>query len=229
MDGPAGVVLFGDVVGSRQRPGTATEWLHSLRGILDDAYGNERMADFEFTQGDEIQGLLAPTADPFVAVLVSMLRPHSGPGSTPRMRWVIVLGQVDPGQGPATHRSGDAFVRARVLLGHARDDRDGLLCQTGDPTADTYLTGTTPLMAAIIERMTDRQRLIARLALIDGLRQSEIAARLGVSRPTVSVSYARADVRNLSRLVAAIRAIWADGIERLVGAADDPRTVESQP
>ena len=67
-------------------------------------------------------------------------------------------------------------------------------------TADAYLAGTTPLLAAIIDRMTDRQRQIARLALVDGLRQSEIAERLDVSRPTVSVSYARADVRNLARL-----------------------------
>jgi RNA polymerase sigma factor (sigma-70 family) len=226
VDGSQGVVLFGDVVGSRRGPGNATGWLESLRRTLDDVYASVRMADFEFTQGDEIQGLLAPAADPFLAVLLSTLRPHTGSGAVPRMRWVMVLGDVDPGQGPTTHRTGDAFVRARAILGQARDERDGLLCETGDPAADAYLAGTTPVLAAIIERMTDRQRHIARLALVDGLRQSEIAERLDVSRPTVSVSYARADVRNLSRLVAAIRAIWADGVGRVLAAADGPPTTD---
>ena len=168
----------------------------------------------------KIQGLLVPAADPFLAILSSLLHPRTGTDAAPPMRWATVLGLVDDGRGPATHRTGEAFLRARAILGQARDDRDGLLCQTGDKSADAYLAGTTPLLAAIIERMTDRQRLIAGLALVDGLRQSEIAARLDVSRPTVSVSYARADVRNLSRLVAAVRAIWADGVERVLAAAD---------
>ena len=220
MDEPWGVVLFGDVVGSRRVPTDATGWLDALRRTLDDVYGPDRLADFEFTQGDEIQGLLVPAADPFLAVLSSMLHPRTGVGSVPPMRWVTVLGHVDDGRGPATHRTGEAFLRARALLGQARDDRDGLLCQTGDKSADAYLAGTTPMLAAIIEQMTDRQRHIARLALIDGLRQSEIAARLDVSRPTVSVSYARADVRNVSRLLEAIRRIWADGVARTMAPVD---------
>jgi DNA-binding CsgD family transcriptional regulator len=228
MDGSQGVVLFGDVVGSRRGPGTATGWLDSLRQAFDHVYASTRLADFEFTQGDEIQGLLAPTTDPFLAVLLSTLRPHTGREAVPRMRWVMVLGHVDPGEGPTTHRTGDAFVGARALLGQARDERDGLLCVTGDRVADEYLAGTTPVLAAIIERMTDRQRHIARLTLVDGLRQSEIAERLDVSRPTVSVSYARADVRNLSRLVAAVRAIWVDGVERALAVAAEARTADDQ-
>jgi hypothetical protein len=214
------VVLFGDVVRSRDAADRAAHWLGSLGGSLDASYSDERLASFEFTQGDEIQGLLAPTADPFRAVLLSTLHPHQGPDDAPRMRWVMVLGSVGPGQGPATHRTGDAFVHARELLRQARDDRDGLLCQTGDPAADAYLAGTAPLLAAIIDRMTDRQRQIARLALIDGLRQSEIADRLDVARPTVSVSYARGDVRNLARLVASLHAIWADGVTRVLAGAE---------
>ncbi len=211
-----GVVLFGDVVGSRDGPRAAAGWLGSLCRALDDVYAQQRLADFEYTQGDEIQGLLRPDADPFGAVVLSTLQPHAGDGAVPRMRWVTVLGAVDPGHGPATHRTGDAFVRARALLERARDERDGLLCQTGDRAADAYLTGTAPVLAAIIERMTDRQRSIARLALVDGLRQSEIAARLDVARPTVSVSFARGDVRNLGRLVGSIGAIWADGVARVL-------------
>lgn len=217
-----GVVLFGDVVSSRDEPDLAARWLGQLASSLDAVYGPDRCADFEFTQGDEIQGLLAPTADPFRAVLQSTLHPHGTAAAKPRMRWVVVLGHVDPGRGPATHRTGDAFVAARALLGRARDLRDGLLCHTGDPAADAYLTGTAPLMAAIIDRMTDRQRQIARLSLIDDLRQSEIADRLDVARPTISVSFARGEVRNLARLVTSVRAIWADGVRRVLTEAQVP-------
>jgi predicted XRE-type DNA-binding protein len=221
MDGQ-GVVLFGDVVGSRKDAARAARWLADLSIDLDAAYGALRLADFEFTQGDEIQGLLTPGADPLRAILLSTLHPHGVGTGVPRMRWVVVLGHVDKGQGPTTHRSGEAFVAARALLGRARDDRDGLLCQTGDPVADAYLAGTAPLMAAIIDRMTDRQRQIARLAIIDDLRQSEIAERLDVARPTVSVSFARGEIRNLARLVTSVRAIWADGVARVLSQPAAP-------
>ncbi len=211
-----GVVLFGDVVASRDGPRIATRWLGMLCRDLDSLYGSQRMGPFEFTQGDEIQGLLHGDADPFQAVLTSTLRPREGAGAAPRMRWVVAFGDVDPGRGPATHRTGDAFLRARSLMEQARDDRDGLRCRTGDPVTDAYLLGTSPVLAAIIDRMTDRQRHIARLALVDGLRQSEIAERLDVSRPTVSVSYARADVRNLGRLAGAVRSIWTAGVARVI-------------
>jgi len=215
MDQSRGVVLFGDVIGSRDGPAASADWLSGLRRSLDDTYRRERLAPFEFTQGDEIQGLLHPSADPLLAILSSTLQPHAGAPAVPRMRWVAVLGSIDAGRGPATHRTGAAFLRARALLDQARGDRDGLLCQTGDPDADAYLAGTAPVLAAIIERMTDRQRQVARLALVDGLRQSEIAERLGVARPTVSVIIARGDVRNLARLAGAVRAIWAGGVERV--------------
>jgi predicted XRE-type DNA-binding protein len=226
MDQPWGVVLFGDVVASRDGPSAATGWLDALRRTLDDDYGPHRMADFEFTQGDEIQGLLSAQADPFAAVLSATLVPHEGPDGVPRTRWVAVLGAVDAGQGPTIHRTGAAFIRARALLARAREERDGLLCHTGDAAADAYLAGTTPVLAAIIDRMTDRQRQVARLTLIDGLRQSEIAERLGVTRPTVSVSYARADIRDLARLMASIRAIWMDGVGRVLAPVDRARAAD---
>ena len=60
--------------------------------------------------------------------------------------------------------------------------------------------------------MTDRQRVVARMAIVDGLRQSEIAEVLGIARATVSVASGRADVRNIGRLAEAVRIIWRDGI-----------------
>jgi hypothetical protein len=218
-DRPFGVVLFGDVVRSRDQADAATRWLETLCRRLDAAYGDRRLASFEFTQGDEIQGLLTADADPLLAILESTLRPHDprDPRAVPRMRWAIAAGPVDPGRGPATRRTGPAFVVARETLEEVRRLREGLLARTGDPAADALLDGTAPVLAAIIDTMTDRQRDVARLALVEGLRQSEVADALGVKRPTVSVSFARGDVTNLRRLSGAIRSIWSQGVARARG------------
>lgn len=208
-----GIVLFGDVVRSRDGTAASTAWLERLCGLLDETYGTRRLAPFEFTQGDEIQGLLSVDADPFDAVLRGTLWAHEGADAVPRMRWVAVCGEIDPGRGPATRRTGAAFVRARSALDAARRQRDGLICRTSDARADALLDGTAPVLAAMIDAMTDRQREVARLALVDGLRQSDIADRLSVARATVSVSVARGDVRNVGRLLAAVRLIWDQGIQ----------------
>jgi DNA-binding CsgD family transcriptional regulator len=209
------VVLFGDVVRSRRRPIGASEWLESLAAELDDKYGDQAMARFEFTQGDELQGLLRPDADPFTAVLSATLRTSA---EAPAMRWAVVAGPVLPGRGPATRRTGPAFVTARVTIELARKQRDTLLVLTGDAYADGLLAGTAPVLGSMLRRLTDRQREVARLGLLDGLRQSEIADRLEVARATVSVAERRADVRSLERLLAAVRRIWSEGLMRRDGA-----------
>ena len=53
------LVLFGDVIRSRRDAMAATTWLRVLAADLASAYPAEAvLAPFEFTQGDELQGLL---------------------------------------------------------------------------------------------------------------------------------------------------------------------------
>ncbi len=211
------MVLFGDVVRSRRRPRRASDWLERLTAELDEAFGDKKMAGFEFTQGDELQGLLWPEADPLTAVLTATLRPSD---AAPAMRWALAAGVVLPGRGPATKRTGPAFVTARETIELARRQRDTLLMLTGDPHADDLLAGTAPVLGSLLTRLTDRQREVARLGLLDGLRQSEIADRLGVARATISVASARADMRSLTRLLGAVRQLWSEGLVRRM--ADSP-------
>ena len=189
MEPATGVVLFGDV-SARATARTRDDRLaEPLCRTLDRHYAARAAGILRVHPGRRDPGAAGHRdADPFEAVLVSTLARTRGSRRACRgcAGWRS-LGAIDPGRGPATHRTGEAFLRARALLEPARADRDGLLCRTGDPDADAYLAGTSPVLAAIIERMTDRQRQVARLALVDGLRQSEIAERLDVARPTVSV------------------------------------------
>src|SRR5256885_17253983 len=125
------IVVFGDVIDSRREPVASSAWLRELAKLLAEFYDpDEVLAPIGFTQGDELQCLLAPEADPFLAVLVGTLHEHALP-----MRWVVAAGPVE-GSGPATERSGEAFLRARDLVTAAKARRDRTLAATGEPGAD---------------------------------------------------------------------------------------------
>ena len=204
MDSSPALVIFGDVVGSRRDSTGSSAWLRDLVAELNDAYAALKLADFGFTQGDEVQGLLAAEADPLVAVL------HAALGIAARpIRWVCIWGGVDPAPhgDPATQHTGIAFLQARAAIEEARIGHDRLVIRTGRPDADALLGGMTPALMDLLDDLTPTQRVVARLALIEGLRQSEVAERLNVRRATISVSFARSKITSLQRLVDAIRLV----------------------
>jgi hypothetical protein len=202
------LVLFGDVVRSRDNLRGSTAWLRTLTADLEAAYPPaDLLAPIAFTQGDELQVLLRSTADPFVAVLRAALHRDAI-----EMRWVVAGGTVEPGRGPATERTGAAFLAARALLDTARARRERLLVAVGAEPADTLLADLAPLLGDLLGDLTDRQRAIAGLMLVEGLRQADVAERLDVSRATISVMAERARIRRLQGLLAALRRIVADAV-----------------
>jgi hypothetical protein len=201
-------VLFGDVVRSRVDAPAGTAWLRELIEELEHVYPpSAREAPFAFTQGDELQGLLRLDADPFDAVLRATLHARALP-----MRWVIVAGSVEPGRGPATERTGPAFLAARRLLEGARARRDGLTVHVGDLRTDNQLAALAPLLADLLADLTERQRAIAWLMLVERLRQSEVAERLEVSRATISVMADRARIRRIDGLLGVLRRLVAEAV-----------------
>ena len=133
-------------------------------------------------------------------------------GDSRPMRWVAVHGPVASGEGPATERGGEAFVEARAALEQVKRQRDGMLLRTGDPATDELLAELAPVLAELLGALTKRQRTVARLAIVEGLRQAEVAERLNVSRATISVTWARAGVRSIERLASAVRTLFAAGV-----------------
>ncbi|MEK6721466.1 MAG: sigma factor-like helix-turn-helix DNA-binding protein [Chloroflexota bacterium] len=206
-DSGRGIVIFGDVLDSRADAVGSAAWLRHLSGDLDAVYGPARQAEFGFTQGDELQGLLDEGADPLLAVLRAALDPGARP-----MRWAIVAGAVNPGAGPATERTGAAFLQARAAVTKARAERDGLVLASGDPASDAVLSDLGPVLAVLLADLTERQREIVRGIVVEGLRQADVADRLGISRPTVSVAVGRARLREIVRLAAAIRTLFGRGV-----------------
>ncbi len=202
MNSTQGIVIFGDVIHSRRDPAGSSEWLRSLCGELERLYGSQALAPFGFTQGDELQGLLKLAADPLAIVFRGSL------GSAARkMRWAIACGPIEPGRGPATQRTGEAFIRARAAIQESRRQRSSLRIVTGDPAVDDLLDDLAPVLGRALDDLSPTQRRVAALILVDGLRRSEVADRLHVSRATVSVAADRGGVPSLERLARAIRTL----------------------
>jgi predicted DNA-binding protein (UPF0251 family) len=222
--GPTGIVMFADVVASRKDAPGAADWLRWLVGELDGRYGDKRIAPFGFTQGDELQGLLRIEADPLTAILIAALAPDARP-----IRWAVVHGGIHTGKGPATERTGDAFLKARQEINAARTSHDRIVIITGDGYADDLLADFTPALADLLDSLTVRQREIAHLALIDGLRQSEVAERLHVRRATISVAFARARARSIQHLVDGIRKVYASAFQGDGPAAQMGKLPEANP
>ncbi len=210
---PIGIVIFGDVVDSRDEPTASVGFLRTLCRELEEMYGADKVASFGFTQGDELQGLLRPTADPFRAILHAGLHPDYRP-----IRWAIAAGSIEHGSGPATERTGAAFLAARETLERARAQRDRLVVRSGEPHADALLDDLAPLLVEHLDSLTDAQREATRLLVEEGLRQADAADRLGVARATVSVVARRARARSIARLARALASIFAAGVAGSAGS-----------
>jgi len=207
------LVIFGDVIHSRRDPAGSSAWLRALCADLQSAAGHLALAPFGFTQGDELQGLLQPGADPVGLVLRAALAEDARP-----MRWVIALGLVEAGLGPATQRTGTAFVAARAALDEARRQRTSLRIVTGAASVDALLDDLAPVLGSALEQLSPSQRRVARLILVEGLRRSEVADRLEVSRATVSVAANRGGIPSLERLSRAIRTLIERSLAGELGA-----------
>jgi hypothetical protein len=202
VNSSAAIVIFGDVIHSRTDPAGSSAWLRTLCAGLQVAFHGQVLAEFGFTQGDELQGLLHASGDPLGVVLRAALAPDARP-----MRWAIAIGGVEPGRGPATQRTGEAFIAARTALEESRRRRTSLQIVTGDPAVDVLLDDLAPVLGSELEALSPTQRRVAGMILVDGLRRSEVADRLEVSRATVSVAASRGGVPSLERLSRAIRTL----------------------
>ena len=202
MNSSRAIVVFGDVIQSRADPAGSSAWLRALCADLQAAVGADGVAAFGFTQGDELQALLRPDADPIGLVLRAAFAPDARP-----MRWAITFGAVEPGRGPATQRSGTAFIAARAALEETRRRRTSLRVVTGDAEIDLLLDDLAPVLGTALEALSPTQRRVAGMILVDGLHRAEVADRLGVSRATVSVAAMRGGVPSLERLSRAIRTL----------------------
>ncbi len=160
---------------------TRPAWLDALRRTLGRRLRAPSAWPIRVHPGRRDPGPAAPAADPFLAVLLSTLAAARRRRTPCRgcAGWSC-CGAVDPGRGTSHAPHGRRIPACAGLArpGPRRPGRPAVSTRATRARMHIWLA-RHPLLAAIIERMTDRQRLIARLALVDGLRQSEIADAAG--------------------------------------------------
>ena len=82
-------------------------------------------------------------------------------------------------RGAAPRRSAPGLRSCgRERLAEASTQRIGLAADSGDARTNALLDDIAPALADLLGDLTDRQQVVARLVLVDGLRRSEAAARL---------------------------------------------------
>ena len=161
--------LAGEAVVPTDDPG-ATERLRALLA---------REGLFPETAGHRVVALIDPGGDPVRPILAALL------GQQPmRMRWGI----------GAALEPDAARALALAALDDARAERRAIAIRVRPGLAAADLADRGAVLEALLAGTTTRQGEIARRILLDGRRQAEVAAELGVSRATISVAVARGHV-----------------------------------
>ena len=140
---------------------------------------------FERTAGDEVQGVVA--APEIVVDLVLLLVRDRA--------WSVGVGvgAVDDPLPESTRAgSGPAFVAARAAVTAAKSRSTCLAVGGADQLGARRAQTSLDLVAALLQRRTERGAEAASLAR-QGLNQLQVAARLGVSKQAVSQRLQAAD------------------------------------
>jgi DNA-binding CsgD family transcriptional regulator len=213
-------VVGADIEGLDGRPLEAVR-LATLCADLNRAFAGGVLVPFELDAG-RLVGVLDPGVDALRAVLVASVG-----GGPVRVRWGIAQGALEAGGGDLADRARTPIAAADEAIGVGRARRDHLIVRTAVEGADRLLDGIAPLLVDLLDDLSDRQRIVARLILLDGLRQADVADELEVSRATVSVMVGRGRIRAVDRLGGAIRAVMAAAeaveSEGVAGAAEGGR------
>ncbi len=147
-----------------------------------------------------VGGAIDAGASPVDAIVLSQL------AAPVPLRWAA-LATTGPGPGPGE------WEAAASALDDARAAGERAVVRTGVAAVDRLVADILPALIDQLGDLTIRQKEVARLALFDGLRQSQVAGRLGIARATTSIAFERAHVRSLARLIAAATTLIA-GAER---------------
>lgn len=158
-----------------------------VSALLDDLARRrpDLLRPFERTAGDEVQAVV--TRPEVVVDLVLLL--------VRERRWSVGVGigpVIEPLPEQTRAGAGEAFGYARTAVTHAKNRSTGLAVSAADVTAARRAQTVLDLVAALLQRRTDRGTEATTLAG-EGLSQIEVARRLGVTKQAVSQRLQAAD------------------------------------
>lgn len=194
MDAPV-VAVIGDIVDSRgraDRPGTQTHLEEALAAVNDRV---PHLEPLQPTAGDEFQGLFSTVADAVRATFLTRVHLRGGVdcrfgiGLGERTPLPSVVSNLQDGSAWWSAREAIVEVKSRETAGNRGPRTWYRPHDDSEPSADVlnaYLVSRDELMS----RLDDREKRIM-LNTMDGLTQTEIARREGVTQSAISQSMAR--------------------------------------
>lgn len=173
-------VLTADQDASTRRGDRVEELLDELADWQGSRGPGSVVLPLERTVGDEVQTVLG---DATTALDLALVLVRSGD-------WAVGIGAgpVDePLAASSRASSGAAFVHARAAVERARGRREPVpvVVEGADERAAEHATAVVQLLAAVLRRRTGRGWEVADL-VATGLRQKDVASRLGISEQAVS-------------------------------------------
>ena len=158
-----------------------------VAGLLADLATRRRdlVRPFERTAGDEVQAVVA-RPEVVVDLVLLLVRDR---------RWSVGVGVgpvAEPLPAETRAGAGEAFSHARTAVTHAKNRSTGLAVSAADTAAARRAQTALDLVAALLQRRTDRGVEATALAG-EGLSQIEVARRLGVTKQAVSQRLQAAD------------------------------------
>ncbi|HOV69776.1 MAG TPA: SatD family protein [Clostridia bacterium] len=185
--------IIGDIVGSRKVSDRA-ELQKKLREILDDInskYESDIASKFVITLGDEFQGLLLRPDN-----IIEMLNIIKIKAYPVRIRFGIGIGLITTEINPhmAIGMDGPALHNARRMIdeikqnekGKMSDSTDTRICEGDADSIEVRLINSNLALCSFIElKWSNKQRELIAEALLTGLSQREIAARLKIAQSSI--------------------------------------------
>ncbi len=192
--------VIGDIVKSRARGDREDTQQHLETALRDASARANALEPLRPTAGDEFQGLFATVADAVRATFLVRVLLREGIDC----RFGIGLGDRTPLPSEVTGlQDGSAWwsARAAIVEVKSRETRGARGLRTwfvphGDAPSSDLLNAYLISRDELVSRLDDRGKRIV-INTIDGLTQSEIAQREGVTQSAISQSMARNGIHTI--------------------------------